>query len=300
VDRVGRTTSARTRLVVTVALGVALLATGCSGSSGGTPSAQTQTQTATGTPTAGTPSTTPTQKNPTKKKKKNVVAWVLSLGPGAPDGPPEFTAYRELQQLHCATVFDRVKELNQPARKLYTAAAQACLAAFDGRSDLWTQASTAYGDVAAAPLGDFNCMDRAALALLARLVTLHEQHPKRSFEGAPSTEAKAPPCPSIRGLSPDHGLAGTVVRLTGRHLDENVAGIDIVDSSGNSQPAVNVTQVGHALEFTMPEAPPSDASSLACIVVRANPDWSADGALFRYDSANAGQPTTFDCPAKSS
>ena len=61
-----------------------------------------------------------------------MVAWILSLGPGAPDGPPEFTAYRELQQLRCAQVFDRVGELDEPARTLYAGAADACLAALGG------------------------------------------------------------------------------------------------------------------------------------------------------------------------
>ena len=87
--------------------------------------------TAATTTSTGTTSTTPTTK---KKKKKNVVAWILSLGPGAPEGPPEFTAYRELQQLHCATVFDRVGELDEPARTLYKGAAHACLAATRGRA----------------------------------------------------------------------------------------------------------------------------------------------------------------------
>jgi hypothetical protein len=285
--------SSRGRVVVVAVLGLALLAGGCSGSSGDSSSkTPSDSTTATGTAGSSSPSPSPTKK---KKKKKNVIAWVLSLGPGAPDGPPEFTAYRELQQLRCDKVFDRVAELQEPARTLYTGAARACLAAFDGRSELWPQSNVAY-DAVAGRRGELTCMDQGAFALLERLVTLHAQFPHRAFEHAATTEAKAPPCPSISGLTPDHGPEGTQVKMTGHHLGAAVVGVDVVDSFGNSQPATNITHVPGALEFTMPEAPPADASSIACIVVRAAPDWSADGAMFTYESAQAGQATAFACP----
>jgi hypothetical protein len=192
-------------------------------------------------------------------------------------------------------VFDRVAELQEPARTLYTGAARACLAAFDGRSELWPQSKVAY-DAVAGRRGELTCMDHAAFALLERLVTLHAQFPNRAFEHAATTEAKAPPCPRISGLTPDHGPEGTQVKMTGHHLGAAVVGVEVVDSFGNSQAALNVTHLPGALEFTMPEAPPSDASSIACIVVRAAPDWSADGAPYMYESAQAGPATAFACP----
>jgi hypothetical protein len=283
--------SSRGHVVVVAVLGLALLAGGCGGSSDG-PSRKTSSDSTTATGTAGSSSPSP---SPTKKKKKNVIAWVLSLGPGAPDGPPEFTAYRELQQLRCDKVFDRVAELQEPARTLYTGAARACLAAFDGRSELWPQSKVAY-DAVAGRRGELTCMDHAAFALLERLVTLHAQFPNRAFEHAATTEAKAPPCPRISGLTPDHGPEGTQVKMTGHHLGAAVVGVDVVDSFGNSQPATNITRLPGALEFTMPAAPPADASSIACIVVRAAPDWSADGAPYMYESAQAGPATAFACP----
>jgi hypothetical protein len=285
--------SSRGRVVVVAVLGLALVAAGCGGSSGGSSNGKTPSDSTTATGTAGSSSPSST---PTKKKKKNVIAWVLSLGPGAPDGPPEFTAYRELQQLRCNKVFDRVAELHEPARTLYTGAARACLAAFDGRSELWPQSKAAY-DAVAGRRGELTCMDRAAFALLERLVTLHAQFPHRAFENAATTEGKAPPCPSISGLTPDHGPEGSQVKMTGHHLGGAVVGVDVVDSFGNSQPATNLTRVPGALEFTMPAAPPADASSIACIVVRAAPDWSADGAMFTYESAHAGPATPFACPS---
>lgn len=300
----GSSTGRRARLVAIASVSLAIVTAGCGdGTSSGTPS-RSPTNTSSQASTTGRPETTGTTSSPaatptpTKaKKKRNVIAWVLSLGPGAPEGPPEFTAYRELQRLRCDKVFDRVAELKEPAQTLYTGAANACLAAFDGRRELWPTSTTAY-DAVAGRSGELNCMDRAAFGLLERLVTLHAQHPDRSFRSASTSEAKAPPCPSISGLTPDHGPVGTVVRMTGRHLGGNVVGIDVVDSSGNSQPAENVTEVGGDLEFTVPEEPPSDASSLACIVVRASPDWSADGAMFTYESEQAGAPTAFACPPR--
>ncbi len=250
----------------------------------GAPSTQASTATDSESPT------------PKKKTKKNVIAWILSLGPGAPDGPPEFTAYRELQQRRCSAVFDRVGELDEPAVTLYSGAANACLAAFDGRDDMWPKASEALGEVSGR-VDELTCMDRAALALLERVVRLHEEHPARSFRPAASGKSKAPPCPTITSLAPDRGAAGTLVRMSGRHLDgDDVVGISVIDSSGNSLPADGVERVDGSLQFTMPEEPPSDASASVCIVVRAEPDWRADGAMFTYESDTTGPPSTFACP----
>jgi len=244
------------------------------------------------TTTGTTASTTPTTK---KKKKKNVVAWILSLGPGAPEGPPEFTAYRELQQLNCATVFDRVGELRQPARTLYEGAAHACLAATAGETARWPRAVAALQEVSGRT-DELTCMDGAALALLDRLVTLHAEHPGRTFALAAGSKAKAPPCPRIAAIEPDHGVEGTLVRMTGTHLGADVVGISVIDSLGNSLPAERADSAEGTLEFTMPEEPSSDASATVCVVVRADPDWIADGQLFTYESDLTGPPTALDCP----
>jgi hypothetical protein len=252
------------------------------------PSSTTTTQTSTST---GTASTTAAK----KKKKKNVIAWILGLGPGAPEGPPEFTAYRELQQLNCATVFDRVGELEEPARTLYEGAAHACLAATEGEAAGWPRAVAALQEVSART-DELTCMDGAALALLNRLVTLHAEHPRRSFVLAAGSKAKAPPCPTIAAIAPDHGVEGTLVQMTGSHLGSDVVGVSVIDSLGNTLPAELVDGAGGTLGFTMPEEPSSDASATVCVVVRADPDWIADGSLFTYESDTTGPPTTFDCP----
>jgi hypothetical protein len=266
-------------------------ATSTQATTASTSGSSTSTSSTSGSSTPATPSTTAS-----KKKKKNVVAWILSLGPGAPDGPPEFTAYRELQELHCATVFARVGELDEPARTLYIGAAHACLAATKGESDRWPRAAAALRQVAA-KTGELNCMDVAALALLDRLVTLHEKHPGGTFQLAAKGKSKAPPCPTIDAITPDRAVEETVVRMTGRHLGDVVADdVTVIDSLGNSLDVGEFEHVDGSLEFRMPVAPSIAASATVCIVVRAEPDWVADGAEFTYESETTGPPTPISCP----
>jgi len=284
-------------LLVLLAL-LVLLLPACGGSAApgagdATTASSTQT-TATGSTSASTTASNTATTTPAEKKK-NVIAWILSLGPGAPDGPPEFTAYRELQELHCATVFARVGELKEPARTLYKGAAHACLAATAGETARWPRAVAALRAVSGRS-DELTCMDGAALALLDRLVTLHADHPGRSFVLAAGSKSKAPPCPAIAAVAPDRGPEDTLVRMTGRHLGAAVVGVSVIDSQGNSLPVIGLDRVDGSLVFRMPEAPSSDASASVCIVVRADPDWVAGGTPFTYESATTGPPAPFACP----
>jgi hypothetical protein len=91
-------------------------------------------------------------------------------------------------------------------------------------------------------------------------------------------------------------VEGTLVQMRGAHLGAAVVGISVIDSLGNSLPAQRVDSAAGTLAFTMPEEPSSDASATVCIVVRADPDWVADGRMFTYESDTTGPPTTVDCP----
>ncbi|MEP6762285.1 MAG: IPT/TIG domain-containing protein [Sporichthyaceae bacterium] len=288
----GRRPSSTTYAVTGAAL-LVLLLPGC----GGSPTASdVSTTAASSTQQSTTASSTTATGTTTPAKKKNVIAWILGLGPSAPEGPPEFTAYRELQQLHCKKVFARVGELDEPARTLYKGAAHACLAALAGDTTRWPRAEAALQQVTART-DKLNCMDGAALALLDRLVTLHAEHPTRRFKMASDTKSTAPPCPAIDAITPDRGPKGTAVRITGRHLsDLVVVGVRVIDSLGNSDPVENWEAVDGALEFTLLEAPQSDASATVCIVVRARPDWVAAGTTFTFESADTEPPKSFDCP----
>jgi hypothetical protein len=289
------------------AVALTLVAAGCGGGSGAKTGADSPqpTHTSTGSTAIGstdpaspnvTNTSTPPTATPTKKpKKKNVVAWILGLGPGAPDGPPEFTAYRLLETRHCTQVFARVKELDALPETLYTGAAQACLAALTGRSDLWHKSATALATVSA-HVDELSCMDRAAYALLARIVSLHKQYPDRTFVKSARSKFTAPPCPQIQSIAPDHGPPGAPVHLTGTNFDGNVADIRIYYDKDNSVSAEDITRTGNSVDFTMPPPPPAGSPRNVCIAVISQPDWAADGVAFTYADPDVGPAKTLACP----
>jgi hypothetical protein len=90
-----------------------------------------------------------------------------------------------------------------------------------------------------------------------------------------------------------------VVLVSGGFLADRVSGVQVVDSLGSSVGVdVTATSTGD-LQVAMPEAPPPEASSIVCLVVRAEPDWAADGVLFTYEGPNVGAAVPFACPPPS-
>jgi hypothetical protein len=229
----------------------------------------------------------------TSPKKHNVIAWIIGLGPGAPGGPPEFSVYYQLQHRHCSEVFTRVGELDSVPQTIYGGAANACLAAFDNRTDLWSRATKALEEVDG-HTQELTCIDRAALALLQRLVTLHRDHPDQSFEQAPTKSSKAPPCPNITSVTPDHGSAGDLITLHGRHLADTT-GVAVVDSGGLRTSVDVAGQHDSSISFTMPDQPAQTDSATVCIVV-ASSDWDSDGVLFTYDADPPAPQSKVPCP----
>jgi hypothetical protein len=305
----GRTTTGAARAVATALL-VALAASCVGGSddvategsgstttpttTGETTGQATGSSTSTGTGTATATSQVPSPSPSPTKKKKGLIAWVLGLAPGSPSGPASFATYLALQERRCADVFDRIDDLDEPARTLYTGAANGCLAAFEDRAELWDQSRQALEQVR--PRGDeLNCMDLAALDVLTRLVDAHEQQPDRAFRPTGEGSWSGPPCPAVSRVLPDRGEEGTTVTLEGSHLDAQ-SGVDVVDSLGLAQPAEVVSVSGGSMQVVMPEEPPSEGSVTVCVVVRAEPGWNAAGALFTYESDDLQPPTTLACP----
>jgi hypothetical protein len=71
-----------------------------------------------------------------------------------------------------------------------------------------------------------------------------------------------------------------------------VTSVRVVDSTGGFTTPATFEVVDGTLRFVMPEAPPPEASTTVCIVLRADPDWSADGAVYTYDAAPAASPSS--------
>ena len=221
----------------------------------------------------------------------NVIAWILSLGPGAPTGPPEYQAYQLLLDRDCvgleAALADPDSDISTLApevRSLYGAAADACLAAFAGATDRWTAAQAALGGLQR----PVSCIDAAAYDLLAQLVAEHDRNPAGQFEAAGSGGI-APPCPMITALEPDRGPLGTVVRVAGANLDR-VERVLIEYDNGDLDDLQQPVLENGSLSVTIDAR---DDARFGCIYLEAATGWNADGRLFTILPAD-GTPQASD------
>jgi hypothetical protein len=170
-----------------------------------------------------------------KAKSRNIIAWIVDLGPGTPPGPntsDEVNIYRDLQNRTCQSTAlnpflgteSELKRYQGKSLLLYVGAIAACMSALhNGQS--WTVAEHALDQ---APTDDSHCLDKTVRSLLKSLVDAHRQHPTWQF--VPDTAARGairPPCARITGLTPSSGGDGTIVTISGQHLDQ-VAIADVV------------------------------------------------------------------------
>ena len=173
--------------------------------------------------------------------------------------------------------------LVEPARSLYEGAASACLAAFQGRRELWPRAEAAYARLGG-QTGRLACETRTVYPLLQRMLEAHRADPnmrlvKRS--GGPSRVLR---CPRFTKITPSHGptAGGYQVRIEGQNLPP-VVGINIDFGFGLRVAAAR--QDGQQVVITMPPAPPNlDPERWVAIW----PDGAAINLLpaavdFRYD-----------------
>jgi hypothetical protein len=208
----------------------------------------------------------------------NIIAWILSLPPDAPPGPPEFQAYQYLLDRNCpdlaarvSTEGDDLQRLDEETDGLYGGLAAACLAAFHGQPDRWAEADAAF-DGLGLPEG---CVNVAAYDLLRRLVEGHRSNPTGVFQEADPSEAHAPPCPTISALEPAQGPPGTQVRIRGTNLDQ-VLKIFVYFRNGDvDDPPAPLD--GDSLVFTMG----GDADDgQVCVAIVAGDQWEAAGHVF--------------------
>lgn len=259
----------------------------------------TPTSTARPAPTrTATRSPTPTQT--ATGPVKNLIAWILSLGPGSPTGPAESVPYERVRQTQCDAVSKRLGELDAAAARLYGGAASACLAAFQNRQELWTDAERAYASIAPSGL---SCFDIVAYGLLKRLVVAHQVNPEGEFE-VTMANAESPPCPTISRLDPVRGPRGSTVTVTGsnfRYVDE----VRIHYGDGSSERATLAQRDESSLIFKVPGGTELGATRTVCIALHTRPrieggrKWGAAGRLFTLeapDTPATAPPPGFACP----
>lgn len=222
-------------------------------------------------------------------RRRSIIAWLLDLGPSAPSGPSEIRAYEHLMTFDCAGLMERLDVDGHPdalnlaqSETLYRAAGTACLAAFDGRSELW-QAARDLADRAGEP--STSCLDRATRRLLDDLLDAHDADATAIFEPATGEgDAQAPPCPRIDRLVPDHGPLGTEIRIEGAnlHVDVEVHLLYGDPNRWDSEPLTVTVDSSTQMRVVLPARAPQHGS--ACVALfTSRPDWYADGRMFTFE-----------------
>ena len=77
----------------------------------------------------------------------------------------------------CTRTLTMTDELSEPGRTLYQGAASACLAAFEGRAELWLRAEAAF-EKTRGQTSVLSCESRTVHKLLQRLVDAHRMEPQ--------------------------------------------------------------------------------------------------------------------------
>jgi hypothetical protein len=270
-----------------VLVGLLIVLIGCSGpisSDGASPDGS-----GSGQPSASGGS----KQKPTPGPAPNIIAWFLGLGPNAPAGPPEFTAFSLLRgrdaddnrikmTVACSTLERGVQPggdlpLAPEAQVLYLAAARACLAAMSGNDQKWEAAAHALSTMQK-PL---SCMDLAVYMLLKRLIRANEQNPTGVFRFRRSNASSKPlPCPEIGTMTPISGPSGTTVTITGTNLHrvQQVA-VYPYDESGALSPDTFEPN-GDPITVTVEKS--TGLSPWACVVLRGAPGWNGTGQWFTF------------------
>jgi hypothetical protein len=172
--------------------------------------------------------------------------------------PPEEAAFLAMLEGDCAEVLSDSDDIGEPGRTLYKGAASACLAALEGRPELWPRAEAALAKTTR-HVSMLACESKTVYMLLKRLVDAHraEPHARLVKRSGPRQVLK---CPRFTSITPDHGPAegGYTVRLEGQNLPRIVRlNLDVLDGNYDVKHQHHVTAVsqdGRHLVITVPPA----------------------------------------------
>jgi hypothetical protein len=221
----------------------------------------------------------------------SALAWVISLGPGAPSGPDEIVAYELLadpSEANCRELLD--SSLPESVETLYRGAAAACLAALHGRSARWAEAEAAYEELAGRPDG---CLSRAAYRLLETAVTAHRASPTVSFRIDRSSGVELP-CPTIRRLSATRLASGALeISVRGDRLGQvrDVLVRDVADCPASSADlddflSASFTSSRRSLQARVDAGEVPDGADLLWLGLVAEPQpWIADQGCVGIESS---------------
>jgi hypothetical protein len=245
------------------------------------------TATTTTSPTPGaSPSSTPNA--PTTGRPSpvtRVIQWMNEHGPtgGGASGPVE-DAYYLMMEGDCAgTLSIAERELSGLGRALYAGAGSACLAAFEGRAELWPRADAAF-EKTTSHAARFDCENRAVYELLRRLVEAHRADPSARLVKR-VVGKRALVCPYFTKITPNHGpeAGGYTVRIEGRNLP-HVVSITWVNEYPDTHHFDAVSQDGRHVEITVPPAFHSpDESPHGYVSPDGARPWTGSGVEFTYD-----------------
>ncbi|MCO8275113.1 IPT/TIG domain-containing protein [Actinoplanes sp. TRM 88003] len=196
-----------------------------------------------------TPEVTATQT--AGKVSSRVVAWMQDLGLTGGGGSYQEAFFAELSWGRCAELLSHVDgssadEMPTWLPLLYRTAAQACLAAFHGKTSLWSAAGAGVERLSARS-SSFDCIDRAAYEVTRALVEIHRTQPDVILERGRADSARGP-CPRLLSVTPSSGPAagGYPVVITGEQLP-NPAVIHF-----GAVTRTVATSNGRTLRFTVP------------------------------------------------
>lgn len=213
----------------------------------------------------------------------------MSIGvAGGVDFPSESFVSLVADQ-NCADAQRVAKDKDQPLPSYYEAAAAACLAALNGSAELWTFASRG----AAQALRPGDCIDRAVVAYLRRLVHIHRQHPQAQLRPMPRQAGQTFPCPRLLTISPEHGPSegGYPLRMTGVHLPTTVVIHFLQSDSRDVRIKARSTAGGTQTVITVPRRLPG-AEDTVTVYPEGWPLAPFSTPLFTYDRAAATTPSS--------
>lgn len=218
------------------------------------------------------------------------VDWLVSLGVAGGASDPFETAVSLLANGECTEARTVTQDPEVQFPEVYEAAAAACLAAFEGRADLWEHAAS----VAAMPTQLTDCLDRAVAALLHSLVDLHRQDPNAQLQRKPAEDGQTFPCPRILQLIPDYGPpeGGYTIRVVGVHLPPVVV-IHFSQFVGQELQDIPITTDslgGTEAVVTVPRRLPG-ADVTASVYAEGWPFTTTNTPLFEYLDVPATAPT---------